>query len=84
MDLLRELIFEFNPQIVAYFNVSTQQKQILIFCYQAGYLILPMLSPILIWVIFNHKIKTMALTSKNPLLLRKGGKLITFRAFDIW
>ncbi len=54
-DIIRHLVFEFNGAYASYFHFSSIQTLLLSFGSQLGFLILPSLTPILLWVYLEKK-----------------------------
>lgn len=54
-DIIRHLLFEFNGVYAAHFNFSSTQIILLSFGSQLGFLLLPSLTPILLWVYLENK-----------------------------
>lgn len=53
-DLLKSLLFDSGPMIAARLDFTQWQKEVVALCYQLGYLILPAVTPIALWVVLNR------------------------------
>ncbi|MFK5892685.1 MAG: exosortase H-associated membrane protein [Pseudomonadota bacterium] len=54
-DIIRHLLFEFNGVYAAHFNFSSMQIMLVSFGSQLGFLLLPSLTPILLWIYLENK-----------------------------
>jgi hypothetical protein len=54
-DIVRHLIFEFNGAYAGHFQFSSIQSILLSYGSQLGFLLLPSLSPILLWIYLENK-----------------------------
>ena len=53
-DILKTLLFNLDPAISASLDFSPLQKELAVLGYQFGYLILPAVSPLVIWIGFHR------------------------------
>jgi len=54
-DIIRHLLFEFNGAYAAHFHFSSLQTLLVSYGSQLGFLLLPSLTPILLWIYLEHK-----------------------------
>jgi len=54
-DILKTLLFNLDPSISTSLGFSALQKELTVLGYQFGYLILPAVSPLVIWIGFHRK-----------------------------
>ncbi len=54
-DIIRHLLFEFNSAYTAHFSFSSLQLTLVSFGSQLGFLLLPSLTPILLWIYLENK-----------------------------
>ncbi len=54
-DILKTLLFNMDPAVSASLEFSPLQKELTVLGYQFGYLILPAVSPLVIWICFQRE-----------------------------
>ncbi|MFK5986969.1 MAG: exosortase H-associated membrane protein [Pseudomonadota bacterium] len=54
-DIIRHLLFEFSSAYAAHFNFSSLQILLISYGSQLGFLLLPSLTPILLWIYLENK-----------------------------
>lgn len=60
-EILKVLIFSLGPEITAQMQVTSVMREIIIVCYQFGFLVLPSVSPLIIWlVLYQEFVKKLA------------------------
>lgn len=57
-DILKTLLFNMEPAISAGLGFSALQKELVVLGYQFGYLILPAVTPLVLWIGFNREFIT--------------------------
>ena len=53
-EALKTLVFDMNPAIAVQMGTTPLTRELLVLAYQLGYLILPAVTPILIWAAFHR------------------------------